>query len=144
MGLSAPFFPSGSATQFCTVKACQTYSRHPCSAGLDWKQARRGSGPVPGLKIVEREARPQTVHAHDYVKQEKYTFPVIADWVLANKLFPADTCRQGCSYGLSCPSGGKALASRQWVVNPKGRLSYPFHAWSFGRLLFALEDVATN
>jgi hypothetical protein len=84
------------------------------------------------------------MHAHDYMKQEKYTFPVIADWVLTNKLFPADTCKHGCSYGVSTPTGSRPLASRQWAVNPEGRLSYPFYAWSFGRLLFELEAHATN
>ena len=66
------------------------------------------------------------MHAHDYIKQTKYRFPVIADWVLINKLFP-----QG--------------PGREWLVNPEGRLSYPFRFWSFGRLLFEVEKaVAQN
>jgi peroxiredoxin len=68
------------------------------------------------------------MHAHDYMKQQKYTFPVIADWVLINKLFPR--------------AGGQPP---YWVVNPEGRLSYPFRSWSFGSLLFEVEKtVARN
>jgi hypothetical protein len=64
------------------------------------------------------------MHAHDYMKEAKYSFPVIADWVLIKRLFP--------------------LQSRYWVVNPEGRLSYPFRSWSFGRLLFELESAAAR
>ena len=64
-------------------------------------------------------------HAHDYLQQTKYTFPVIADWVLVNKLF-----------------GGP---SRQWLVNPEGRLSNPLSSWKLGSLLFEVEkSVAGN
>ena len=63
-------------------------------------------------------------HAPEYMTSRRYTFPVIADWVLIDKLFPA------------------AGPSRQWVVNPEGRLSEPFRSWTFGRLLFELERVA--
>lgn len=60
-------------------------------------------------------------HAPAYIKEKPYTFPVIADWVLINKLFPSQ--------------------ERQWVVNPEGRLSYPFRSWTFGRLLFEVEKA---
>ena len=66
------------------------------------------------------------MHAHEYMKQTKYTLPVIADWILINKLFPI---AQG--------------QGRQWLVNPEGRLSYPFRSWSFGRLLFEVERAAS-
>jgi hypothetical protein len=61
-------------------------------------------------------------HAPDYMKQRKYTFPVIADWVLLKKLFPG--------------------AGSYLVVNPEGRLSYPFRYWSFGRILMEVERAA--
>lgn len=63
-------------------------------------------------------------HAPVYMKQRKYTFPVIADWVLIKKLF-----------------GG---ASRQWVVNSEGRLSNPLPYWSLGHLLFEVERAAAR
>ena len=61
------------------------------------------------------------MHAHDYMREKNYTFPVIADWVLIRKLFPA---------------GGE-----QWIVNPEGRISDPL-PWSFGRLLYETERAA--
>src|SRR5947209_8571120 len=56
-------------------------------------------------------------HARDYIKERKYTFPVIADWVLLRKLVP------------------DAGEPSYWVVNPEGRLSAPFRRWSFGKVL---------
>ena len=83
------------------------------------------------------------MHAHDYMKQKQYTFPVIADWTLIGKLFPKDACRLPCSVGIPSPSPDHGmLAGPQWVVDPQGRLSYPFRAWSFGRLLFEIEKAA--
>jgi peroxiredoxin len=64
-------------------------------------------------------------HAPAYMKEKHYTFPVIADWVLLRKLLPPDQ-----------------IHSRYGVVNPEGRISYPFRTWSFGRLLMELERVA--
>jgi hypothetical protein len=63
-------------------------------------------------------------HAPDYMKEKQYTFPVIADWVLIDKLFPS--------------------TEQEWVVNPEGRLSYPFRSWTFGRLLFEVEIAAAK
>jgi peroxiredoxin len=63
-------------------------------------------------------------HAQEYMKQRKYAFPVIADWVLINKLFPR--------------AGGEPY----WLVDSEGRLSYPFRSWSFGRVLFEVESAA--
>jgi hypothetical protein len=84
------------------------------------------------------------MHSHDYMKEKNYTFPVIADWTLIGKLFPRDTCEKGCSGGpIPSPSPDPGnLASPQWVVNPEGRLSVPFRAWSLGRLLFEVEKAA--
>jgi hypothetical protein len=65
------------------------------------------------------------LHAPEYIKQTKYTFPVIADWVLINKLFP----------GIS---GGPFL-----VVDTEGRLSDPFRSWTLGRVLMEVESVAS-
>jgi peroxiredoxin len=64
-------------------------------------------------------------HAPDYMKQKQYTFPVIADRVLIDKLFP----------------NGR---SRQWLVNPEGRLSNPLGSWSFGHLLLELERTGSR
>jgi hypothetical protein len=64
-------------------------------------------------------------HAPIYMNEKKYTFPVIADWVLIKKVFPGT-------------EGGRLYR----VVNPEGRLSYPFRSWSFGRLLFEVERAA--
>jgi hypothetical protein len=86
------------------------------------------------------------MHSHDYMKEKNYTFPVIADWTLIAKLFPKDTCEKGCSGGpIPSPSPDPGnLASPQWVVNPEGRLSVPFRAWSLGRLLFEVEKAAAD
>jgi hypothetical protein len=65
------------------------------------------------------------MHAHDYMKRMKYTFPVIADWVLVNKLFPPGQRHK--PYAL---------------VDPEGRKSLPFRFWGFGRLLFEVERAA--
>jgi peroxiredoxin len=62
-------------------------------------------------------------HAPEYIRQAKYTFPVIADWVLLRKLFS-----QRWNYYL--------------VVNPEGRLSYPIRYWSLGRVLMEIEKAA--
>jgi hypothetical protein len=64
-------------------------------------------------------------HARDYMKEKSYTFPVVADWALVNKLFK--------------PSEGQ-----ERLVNPDGQLSYPFRSWSFGRLLFEVEKTAAH
>jgi hypothetical protein len=64
-------------------------------------------------------------HAADYMNQTKYTFPVIADWVLIKKLFPEAEGRPPF-----------------WLVNPEGRLSYPLRSWSFGGLLYEVERAA--
>jgi hypothetical protein len=66
-------------------------------------------------------------HASDYIKDAKYTFPVIADWVLIDKL-------------LGKNRGG----GRLWVVDPEGRLSYPLQSWTLGHLLFELERAAAQ
>ena len=67
------------------------------------------------------------MHAHDYMKEKGYTFPVIADWVLIKKLFPEAEGRPP-----------------YWVVNPEGRLSYPLRSWSFGGLLYEVERAAAK
>ena len=87
------------------------------------------------------------MHSHDYMKEKNYTFPVIADWTLITKLFPKDTCEKGCTGAPQIPSPSPDpgnLASPQWVVNPEGRLSVPFRAWSLGRLLFEVEKAAAT
>jgi hypothetical protein len=62
-------------------------------------------------------------HAHDYMLEKQYYFPVIADWRLVNKLFP------------------NVVQDYQLVINPEGRLSNSFRSWSLGRVLFELERI---
>ena len=60
------------------------------------------------------------------MQQKKYTFPVIADWVLIRKLF------------------AQAEPHRQALIDPEGRLSYPIRSWSLGRFLFEIERLAAG
>jgi hypothetical protein len=66
-------------------------------------------------------------HASDYMKERKYSFPVIADWVLIKKLFPT--------------AGGNAP---YWVVDQDARLSSPIRAWTFGRVIYELKRAASR
>jgi hypothetical protein len=75
---------------------------------LNFNVSTRKSRTTKNIQVLTFCVDYEYMHAHDYMNQEKYTFPVIADWALANKLFPAD---KGCSYGLPSPTGEKALAS---------------------------------
>ncbi len=61
-------------------------------------------------------------HASEYMKDKKYSFPVIADWMLIEKLFPN--------------AGGNPP---YWIVDPEGRLSNSLRSWSFGRVLYEIE-----
>lgn len=65
-------------------------------------------------------------HAPEYGKESKYSFPVIADWVLIQKLFP---------------QGGSD--SPYWIVDREGRLLYP-RSWSLGRVLYEIELAASR
>ena len=60
-------------------------------------------------------------HASEYMKEKRYSFPVIADWVLINKLFPD---------GTNPPYS---------VVDRNARLASPLRSWSLGRVLYELE-----
>jgi hypothetical protein len=64
-------------------------------------------------------------HAPEYLKETRFTFPVIADWVLIRKLVPA-------------ASG----SGTHWVVSPEGRLSEPFRSWSFSRTFWEVQRAA--
>jgi peroxiredoxin len=73
------------------------------------------------------------MRARDYMKQNRYTFPVVTDYVTLahlrlslNKLFPREWV------------GGP------WLVNPAGQLAPPVHSWSLGRLLFEMERLAAR
>jgi len=66
-------------------------------------------------------------HAPDYVKEKKYSFPVIADWVLIEKIFPN-------------PGGSSAY----WVIDRDARLSNPIRSWSLGRVLYEIERTASR
>ncbi len=66
-------------------------------------------------------------HASEYMKEKKYSFPVIADWVLIKKLFP------------QAPGNPP-----YWVVDKDARLSAPTRALSLGRVLYEIERAATR
>jgi len=65
-------------------------------------------------------------HGSEYMKEKKYSFPVIADWVLIKKLFPD---------GTNPPYS---------VIDREGRLSYPIRSWSLGRVLYEIERDAAR
>jgi hypothetical protein len=62
-------------------------------------------------------------HAGEYMKERGYGFPVIADWKVVDRLFP------------------KTGTGTKWVVDPDGRVSYPFHTWTLGRVMYEVERV---
>lgn len=64
-------------------------------------------------------------HAPEYMKQAGFTFPVVADWKIIEKLFGYD-----------------ARSLRYAVIGPEGKLSAPFRSWTLGRVLFELEATA--
>jgi hypothetical protein len=66
-------------------------------------------------------------HASEYVKEKGYSFPVIADWVLIQKLFP--------QAGADPP---------YWVVDRNAQLSFPVRAWSLGRVLYEIERASSR
>jgi hypothetical protein len=66
-------------------------------------------------------------HAPEYMKETKYSFPVIADWVLIKKLFPK--------------AGG---SPDYWVVDRDAQLSFPVRSWSLGHVLYEIERVASR
>ena len=59
-----------------------------------------------------------------FMKQKGYTFPVIADPELEQRLFP---------------EGG---IPNSWVIDRQGRRSEPFRAWTFGRIVLEVEKIA--
>jgi peroxiredoxin len=63
-------------------------------------------------------------HASEYMKEKKYPFPVIADWVLTKKVLPG---------GANQPYS---------VIDQGTRLSHPPRSWSLGRVLYELERDA--
>jgi hypothetical protein len=66
-------------------------------------------------------------HASEYMKEKKYSFPVIADWVLIKKLFP------------QAPG-----SPPYWVVDKDTRLSSPVCTLSLGRVLYEIERAASR
>ena len=63
-------------------------------------------------------------HASEYMKEKKYSFPVIADWVLIKKVLP---------FGADQPYS---------VIDRDTRLSHPPRSWSLGRVLYEFERNA--
>ncbi len=86
-------------------------------------------------------------HARAYMTRNHFTFPVIADWQLAKKLF--GSVANIAQLGVVAPQPGTANRScpirfpEQWVVCPDGRLSARFCSWSFGRILTEAERAAS-
>ncbi len=66
-------------------------------------------------------------HAPEYMKRAGYTFPVVADWKLIDKIL-----------------GPAIRIARYAVIGPEGKLSAPFRSWTLGRLLIELEAIAGN
>jgi hypothetical protein len=66
-------------------------------------------------------------HAPAYMRQAGYSFPVVAEWKLIDKVLGSDV-----------------RSSRYAVIGPNGKLSAPFQSWSLGRLLFELEAIAAR
>jgi peroxiredoxin len=87
-------------------------------------------------------------HAPVYMKQNNYTFPVVADWSLARKLFGSVGNLSKAGYSAStlrsenpgCPQ----RFPEQWVINGDVRLSSQFCSWSFGRILMEVERAAAG
>ena len=101
------------------------------------------SGNAKNIQVLTFCSDFDYMHAHDYMKEKGYTFPVIADWTLIGKLFPKDACTEPCSFGIPSPNPEAGmLGSPLWIVSPEGRLSYPFRYWTFGRVLLELERAA--
>ena len=61
-----------------------------------------------------------------YMKENKYTFPVIVDGNLVEKLFSSE--------------GGLPKA---WVIDRTGRRSDPFRSWPLGRILLEAQRFAS-
>ncbi len=62
-----------------------------------------------------------------YMVEHGYTFPVISNSSLVERLFPNE--------------GGLPKA---WVIDRGGRRSDAFRVWSFGRILMELEKLAKS
>jgi len=70
-------------------------------------------------------------HAQDYMRQARYTFPVITDYVSVAHV------RLGIEDQFP-----REWSSGAWLVNPSGQLAYRVRGWTFGRLLFEAERAA--
>jgi len=72
-------------------------------------------------------------YASDYLRQNRYSFPVITDYVTRahlelaiDSLFPGE--------GTDGP----------WLVNPRGQLAHRVRSWSLGRLILEAERAASG
>ena len=96
-----------------------------------------GLSDLPEVQRFYNEVRPTTniqvltfcrdydyTHASAYMKEKRYSFPVIADWVLIKKLFPE---------GTNPPYS---------VIDRNARLASPIRSWSLGRVLYEIERDA--
>jgi peroxiredoxin len=90
-------------------------------------------------------------HAPAYMTERNYTFPVIADWKLTDKLFGG---AGNLPQLLQWPGWQKNLRSfhqlehihfpQQWVINREGRLSAWFRYWTLDDILPEVERAATG
>jgi hypothetical protein len=62
-----------------------------------------------------------------YMNEKGYTFPVIVDKDLEQKLFPTE-----------------GPIPQAWVIDSQGRRSEQFRSWTFGRVLFEVENLAKS
>ena len=93
-------------------------------ASRDLAELQRFYDKVANAKNIQVLAfcRDDYIQAYKYMNEKLYTFPVIADNALVNKLFP------DAGWGTR-------------IIHPEGRLSYPFRSWTFGGVLFEIEKT---
>src|SRR5581483_10893746 len=85
-------------------------------------------------------------HAAAYMQQRNYTFPVIADWEVARKLFgkPGNLARAFQWPGWEnepAPTADRRpwRFPQVWVINAEGRLSARFAYWTLSQILTEVE-----
>jgi len=99
----------------------------------------------PNIQVLTFCTDYDYTHAPIYMKENHFTFPVIADWMLTRKLFGSVGNIMGGVPRRSMERRACPISSNeQWVVNTEGQLSSRFCWWSFGRILMEVERAAQN
>lgn len=78
-----------------------------------------------GLQVLTFSLDNEPSRVWAYRNDKRYTFPVIADRALGERLLP----REGSTPKI-------------WVINPQGLRSDPFADWTFGRILLEVQSLA--